>query len=216
MHGKALNHPGIPVQREVHLDLENINTTVDEECIMKKNLLMWDETLFRDPEVFEIDYVPEQFNHREAQIQELAFQIRPGLRGGRPLNTICRGIPGTGKDYHVKKVFSEIEDATRKLVPAYINSSDRQHKVLPSSPQIYRRVTQAGAANPGTSLNGLSKPWLVSCRRRIFCLWRSMTRTTFYKNEINQVLYTLLRSRGLPMFGRCYCHSQRYVGHAAE
>jgi len=26
--------------------------------MMKRNLLMWDETLFRDPEVFEIDYVP--------------------------------------------------------------------------------------------------------------------------------------------------------------
>ena len=48
---------------------------------MKKNLLMWDETLFRDPEVFEIDYIPEQFNHRDAQIRELAFQVRPGLRG---------------------------------------------------------------------------------------------------------------------------------------
>jgi len=48
---------------------------------MKKNLLMWDETLFRDPEVFEIDHIPEQFNHRDAQIQELAFQVKPGLRG---------------------------------------------------------------------------------------------------------------------------------------
>ena len=27
---------------------------------MKKNLLMWDESLFRDPDVLEIDYVPEQ------------------------------------------------------------------------------------------------------------------------------------------------------------
>ena len=41
---------------------------------MKKNLLMWDETLFRDPEVLEIDYVPEQFEFRDAQMRELAFQ----------------------------------------------------------------------------------------------------------------------------------------------
>ena len=43
---------------------------------MKKNLLMWDETLFRDPEVLEIDYVPEQFEFRDTQMRELAFQIR--------------------------------------------------------------------------------------------------------------------------------------------
>jgi len=88
---------------------------------MKKNLLMWDETLFRDPEVLEIDYVPEQFEFRDAQMRELAFQIRPGLRGGRPLNTICKGLPGTGKTTSIRKLFAEIEESTKKLVPVYIN-----------------------------------------------------------------------------------------------
>jgi cell division control protein 6 len=69
---------------------------------MKKSLLMWDETLFREPEVFELDYVPEQFQHREDQVKELAFQVRPGLKGARPLNTVCRGLPGTGKTTSVK------------------------------------------------------------------------------------------------------------------
>ncbi|MDD1706805.1 MAG: cell division control protein 6, partial [Methanoregulaceae archaeon] len=87
----------------------------------KKNLLMWDETLFRDLEVFEIDYVPGQFNHREIQMRELAFQIQPGLRGGRPLNSICRGLPGTGKTTSVRKLFAEIEETTKKLIPIYIN-----------------------------------------------------------------------------------------------
>ncbi len=40
---------------------------------MKKSLLQWDETLFRDPEVFELDFVPEQFHHRENQMRALAF-----------------------------------------------------------------------------------------------------------------------------------------------
>jgi len=34
-----------------------------------KNMLMWDETLFRDPDVFEIDYIPDQFNYRESQMR---------------------------------------------------------------------------------------------------------------------------------------------------
>ena len=195
MHGKALNHPGIPVQREVHLDLENINTTVDEECIMKKNLLMWDETLFRDPDVFEIDYVPEQFNHREAQIQELAFQIRPGLRGGRPLNTICRGIPGTGKTTSVKKVFSEIEDATRKLVPVYINCQIDNTRFAIFS-QIYRRVTGRSPPSSGTSFKRVFEALARFLQKEDLVLLVALDDANYllYKNEINQVLYTLLRS----------------------
>jgi cell division control protein 6 len=55
---------------------------------------MWDETLFRDPDVFEIDYIPDQFLYRESQMRELAFLIRPGTKGSRPLNAILKGTPG--------------------------------------------------------------------------------------------------------------------------
>ncbi len=67
---------------------------------MKKNLLMWDESLFRDPEVFEIDYLPEQFEFRDTQMQELAFQIRPGLRAaGRSIRS-ARACPVRENDQY--------------------------------------------------------------------------------------------------------------------
>ncbi len=44
---------------------------------MAKQFLHSDQTLFRDIDVFEIDYVPEIFNHRDTRIEELASQIRP-------------------------------------------------------------------------------------------------------------------------------------------
>jgi len=193
MHGTALN-PNRGVLRR-HVDLENINTTVDEECIMKKNLLMWDETLFRDPEVFEIDYVPEQFNHREAQIQELAFQIRPGLRGGRPLNTICRGIPGTGKTTSVKKVFSEIEEATRKIVPVYINCQIDNTRFAIFS-QIYQRVTGRSPPPSGTSFKRVFETLARFLQEKDLVLLVALDDANYLiaENEINQVLYTLLRS----------------------
>lgn len=81
---------------------------------MKKNLLMWDQTLFKDIEVFDIDYVPETFEYRDEQIQELAHAIRPALIGGRVLNTVCRGIPGTSKTTTIKKLLEEIEGTTKK------------------------------------------------------------------------------------------------------
>jgi len=163
--------------------------------MMKKNLLMWDETLFRDPEVFEIDYVPEQFNHRDAQIRELAFQVRPGMRGARPLNTICRGLPGTGKTTSVRKVLADIEEATKKLVPVYINCQIDNTKFAIFS-QIYRRVTGHPPPASGTSFKQVFDAIARFLQREEQVLLVALDDANYllYENEINQVLYSLLRS----------------------
>jgi len=162
---------------------------------MKKNLLMWDETLFRDPEVFEIDYVPEQFNHRDVQIQELAFQVKPGMRGARPLNTICRGLPGTGKTTSVKKIFAEIEETTKKLVPVYINCQIDNTRFAIFS-QIYRRVTGHPPPPSGTSFKQVFDAIARVLQREEQVLLVALDDANYllYENEINHVLYPLLRS----------------------
>jgi cell division control protein 6 len=162
---------------------------------MKKNLLMWDETLFRDPEVFEIDYVPEQFNHRDAQITELAFQVRPGMRGARPLNTICRGLPGTGKTTSVRKILADIEEATKKLVPVYINCQIDNTRFAIFS-QIYRRVTGHPPPASGTSFKQVFDAIARILQREEQVLLVALDDANYllYENEINQVLYPLLRS----------------------
>jgi cell division control protein 6 len=162
---------------------------------MKKNLLMWDETLFRDPEVFEIDYVPEQFNHRENQMRELAFQIHPGLRGGRPLNTICRGLPGTGKTTSVRKLFSEIEETTKKLVPIYINCQIDNTKFAIFS-QIYRRLSGHLPPASGTSFKQVFDAIARLLLKEEIVLLVALDDANYllYENEMNRVLYSLLRS----------------------
>ncbi|MCE5297414.1 MAG: ORC1-type DNA replication protein [Methanoregulaceae archaeon] len=162
---------------------------------MKKNLLMWDETLFRDPEVFEIDYVPEQFNHRESQMRELAFQIQPGLRGGRPLNTICRGLPGTGKTTSVRKLFSEIEETTKKLVPIYINCQIDNTKFAIFS-QIYRRLSGHLPPASGTSFKQVFDAIARLLLKEEIILLVALDDANYllYENEMNRVLYSLLRS----------------------
>lgn len=156
---------------------------------------MWDETLFRDPEVFEIDYVPEQFNHRDTQIRELAFQVRPGLRGGRPLNTICRGLPGTGKTTSVRKVFAEIEEVTQKLVPIYINCQIDNTKFAVFS-QIYRRIFGHLPPASGVSFKQLLDAIARALQREEQVLLVGLDDANYllYENEINHVLYSLLRS----------------------
>jgi len=74
----------------------------------EEGMLSWDETVFRDEHVFEIDHVPETFNHRESQLRSLKYALRPAVRGSRPLNTMVRGPPGTGKTTAVQKLFGEL------------------------------------------------------------------------------------------------------------
>jgi cell division control protein 6 len=162
---------------------------------MDKHLLRWDETLFKDMEVFEIDYVPEQFHHRETQMRELAFQIAPGMRGGRPLNTICRGLPGTGKTTSVRKLFTEIEESTKKLIPVHVNCQIDNTKYAVFS-QIYRKL--AGHLPPAT---GTSFKQLFDAIARILLREEAVlvvalddANYLLYENEMNKVLYTLLRS----------------------
>lgn len=162
---------------------------------MKKNLLMWDESLFRDPEVFEIDHVPEQFNHRESQMRELAFQVQPGLRGGRPLNSVCRGLPGTGKTTSVRKLFGEIEESTRKLVPIYINCQIDNTKFAIFS-QIYRRLSGHLPPASGTSFKQVfdAIARLLQKEEAVLLVALDDANYLLYENEMNRVLYSLLRS----------------------
>ena len=42
---------------------------------MKPDMLLWEETLFKNRDLFELDYVPEHFDHRESQMNSLKFCV---------------------------------------------------------------------------------------------------------------------------------------------
>ncbi|WP_042705353.1 ORC1-type DNA replication protein [Methanomicrobium mobile] len=162
---------------------------------MKKDLLMWDETLFRDVEVFEIDYMPEQFDFRDSQIRELAINVKPGLAGARPLNTICKGLPGTGKTTTVKMLFSDIEEKTKKIIPVYINCQIDNTKFAIFS-QIYKKLTKRPPPASGTSFKNLFDQVckILSDKDAVLLVCLDDANYLLYEKEISNVLYTLLRS----------------------
>ena len=162
---------------------------------MKKDLLMWDETLFRDVEVFEIDYMPEQFDFRDSQIRELAINVKPGLAGARPLNTICKGLPGTGKTTTVKMLFSDIEEKTQKIIPVYINCQIDNTKFAIFS-QIYKKLTKRPPPASGTSFKNLFDQIckIIADKDAVLLVCLDDANYLLYEKEISNVLYTLLRS----------------------
>ena len=161
---------------------------------MKKNLLSWEETLFRDPDVFELDYVPEQFDYRSEQTETLAFAIRPGLRGGKILETVCRGPPSTGKTTSVKKIFEEVVETTKSIVPVYVNCriDNTEYAILT---RIYTELTKASPPSTGTSarqiLDTIGQYILKEEIQPLVCL--DDANYLIYENHFNEVLYPLSR-----------------------
>ena len=81
---------------------------------------MWNETIFRNPEVFEPDYLPDAFLHRNSQLEQLAFDLKPALSGSRPVNCLCLGPPATGKTTAVRIIFKQLEEYGN-CATAYVN-----------------------------------------------------------------------------------------------
>lgn len=161
---------------------------------MNKNLLKWDETLFRDPDVFELSYVPEQFNYREEQTELLAFAVRPGLRGGRILDVVCRGPPATGKTTSVKKIFELVREMTDKVVPVHVNCKVDSTEFAVIC-RIYAELTNQSPPTSGTSLKQILDLLAHYIRTQkiqpLVCL--DDANYLVYQNQFLDVIYPIVR-----------------------
>ena len=89
-----------------------------------QDILLDDETLFSNEEIFTPSYVPEEYLHRDDQVKEISLSLKPGLRGVNPINTLVHGPPGTGKTTAVKYLFEEVGKLSSKLQTVYVNCDD--------------------------------------------------------------------------------------------
>ena len=85
-----------------------------------EDILMADESLFKDINAFDPDYVPPNFNYRDTQMEAMAIAIRPAMRGGKPSNAVVLGSPATGKTTSMRKVYELVEKNTEKVVCVYL------------------------------------------------------------------------------------------------
>ena len=192
--GRREDEPALRLEgplQEVHPD----PLTPPAPDLVTRHLLNWDETLFRDPEVFDPDFVPEQFNFREAQMRELACQLRPGLRGARPLNTVVRGPPGTGKTTTVRNLFTEVEETTKMLVPIYINCQIDNTTfgiISGCSASLSGHLPRASGTSTKKVFDAVAR--VLEREQKILVVALDDANYLLYENELNRVLYSLLRT----------------------
>lgn len=161
---------------------------------MNKDLLMWDETLFKDPDLFELDHIPEYFAHRDSQMQALMFCVKPAFRGAKPLNAECRGPPGTGKTTAVYKLFEEIEKSTSKVIPVYVNCQANSTRYTVFS-QIFKKLFNITPPSSGVSFKKLNEQIAqrLADDEKVLITALDDINYLFHEGEADNVLYSLLR-----------------------
>jgi len=162
---------------------------------LKPDMLLWEETLFKDRDLFELDYVPEHFLHRESQMNSLKFCVRPALTGARPVNALCLGPPGTGKTTAIKKLFEEVEAHSSKAVPVYINCQ-MDYTRYSIFYQLYKKVFDHAPPVSGVSFKRVFDKVVKRLAEtgQVLIVALDDINYLFHEKEVDHVLYSLLRA----------------------
>lgn len=90
------------------------------------DVLKENESLFRDEDSLDFDYLPQLLPYREGQQQYVADCIKPLMQGRQGKSLLISGAPGIGKTSCVKLVFRELADNTDDIKPVFINCWKKQ------------------------------------------------------------------------------------------
>ena len=157
-------------------------------------MLGWDESVFRDEGVFDSNYLPEAFLHRETQMETLKYALRPAVRGSRPLNVLANGPPGTGKTTAVMKLFDElasVSDVRAVRVNCQVNST--RYSVFS---RLFEGIFEYEPPTSGISfkkLFGQITDHLVE-EDEVLVVALDDVNYLFYESEASDTLYSLLRA----------------------
>ena len=162
---------------------------------MNKDMLLWDETIFKNDEVLEPDHIPEYFAHRGTQLQALMYSMRPAMRGMRPINCLLAGPPGTGKTTAVLKVFEDMEGHTNDIIFVKVNCQMDSTRFAVIS-RIYKKLFDISPPSSGVSFRKLFEKvteFLVESGK-ILVVALDDINYLFYEGHADEILYSLLRA----------------------
>src|SRR5690606_13582229 len=160
-----------------------------------RDILLHDETVFRDINVFDPDYVPENYRYRESQMEALAVCIRPALRNGRPVNAVVLGSCATGKTTAIKKIFEMVESTSENVICCYINCQLHTTRFGIFS-QIYSRIFGHQPPETGVPFSRIYQSIMqyLAKENKALVVALDDVNYLFYSKNANKVLYDILRA----------------------
>ncbi len=159
------------------------------------NILMHDETIFRDISVFNPDYVPDKFLHRESQMDALTLCLRPALRGGKPINAVVVGSCATGKTTAIKKIFEKVEEYSDKILCVYINCQLHTTRYNIFS-QIYQKIFGHLPPETGIPVSRIYEKIMKHLKSKDQALMVALDDVNylFHNKNANKIFYDILRA----------------------
>ncbi|MDP3623815.1 MAG: ORC1-type DNA replication protein [Methanobacteriaceae archaeon] len=160
-----------------------------------EDILLHDETIFKNINAFDPDYLPESYKYRDSQMEALAICIRPALRKGRPINAVVLGSCATGKTTAIKKIFDMVERNSEKVVCCYINCQLHTTRFGIFS-QIYQRVFGHFPPETGVPFSRIYQKimqHLVSEEKALVVALDDVN-YLFHSKNANKIFYDILRA----------------------
>lgn len=71
------------------------------------------DSLFQDKTVLQANYMPDEIQHRDEQIDQIANILAPALRGDKPSNLFIYGKTGSGKTLTVNYVTQKLQEVAK-------------------------------------------------------------------------------------------------------
>lgn len=159
------------------------------------DILLYDETLFKNIDAFNPDYIPEHFPHRKSQMESLAICIRPALRNGRPVNAVVLGSCATGKTTAIKKIFEMVEKTSSKVICVYINCQLHTTRFGIFS-QIYQKIFGHTPPETGVPFSRIYQNIMqhLSSHEQALVVALDDINNLFYSKNANKIFYDILRA----------------------
>lgn len=159
------------------------------------DILLYDETVFKNIDAFNPDYIPENFLHRVSQMEALAICLRPALRGGRPVNTVVLGSPATGKTTAINKIFNMVERNSDKVVCVYVNCQLHTTRFNIFS-QIYNKIFGHMPPETGVPFSRIYGSIMKHLRdeKKALVVALDDVNYLFHSKNANKIFYDILRA----------------------
>jgi len=160
-----------------------------------EDILLHDETIFREINAFNPDYMPENYNFRDTQMEGMAMSIRPAIKDGRPVNTVILGSCATGKTTAVKKVFEMVEKTSNKIVCCYVNCQLHTTRFSIFA-QIHKKIFGHAPPETGIPFSRVYEKIMQRLSDENIALLVAFDDVDylFQNNLINKIFYDILRA----------------------